>query len=211
MKSVTPTASRARGVRISNAANTEEETMTLKWSIDQAKGLLTFGKLIPMAGNTYDIQVSGQTEGAEYAFYVMDHSGEKCLARSERDGDTGAYTIAFNTTELRRNFEKEWHEIRSFHTVVSDGENTIAEGDLMICWNPVWTDPGTGEAYSMRGPQGIQGERGQHGEKGDKGDTGDPSDALVGEEMPSSPSQREMTAALKKVWTALGGTIAQGE
>lgn len=176
--------------------------MTLKWSIDQAKGHLTFGKLIPMAGNTYDIQVSGQTAGAFYTFYVMDQSGEKCLARSERDDVIGGYTIAFNQTELRRNFEKEWHEIRSFHTVVSDGENTIAEGDLMICWNPVWTDPGTGEAYSMRGPKGDP------GEQGEKGDPGDPSKTLIDEEMPASPSQREITAALKKVWAALGGTIA---
>lgn len=130
--------------------------MTLKWSIDQAKGRLMFGKLLPMAGNTYEVAVSGQTEGAEYTFYVMDESGEKCLARSTRNTG-GAYSIAFNTKDLRESFKKEWHEIRAFHTVVSDGENTIAEGDLSIVWNHVWTDQESGEAYSMKGEPGEPG------------------------------------------------------
>ena len=130
--------------------------MTLKWSIDQAKGRLMFGKLLPMAGNTYEVAVSGQTEGAEYTFYVMDESGEKCLARSTRNTG-GAYSISFNTKELRESFKKEWHEIRAFHTVVSDGENTIAEGDLSIVWNHVWTDQESGEAYSMKGEPGEPG------------------------------------------------------
>ena len=143
--------------------------MTLKWSIDQSKSRLTFGKLFPMTGNTYEILISGKSLGATYVFYVMDDSGERCLAASIRDPGTDSYTIAFNTTDLRMQFEKNWHEIRTFHTIVSDGTNTIAEGDLPVVWNPVWTEPGVGRPYSMKGEKGDQGEKGERGEQGPEG------------------------------------------
>ena len=59
-----------------------------------------------------------------------------------------------------------------------------------------------------RGAQGQRGDKGEKGEKGEKGDTGDVSQVLKGEVLAYSPSQRDANAALKTIWTKLGGTIA---
>ena len=140
--------------------------MQLNWNIDRARGRLSFGKLLPMTGNRYRLCVSGREEGKTYQFLVMGENVEVALARSEHDASEDTYSIAFNTTELRKAFRQEWHEIRVFHVVANDGENTIAEGDLSIGWCPVWTDPESGEVYTMRGQPGLPGEPGQPGARG---------------------------------------------
>ena len=137
--------------------------MQLNWNIDRARGRLSFGKLLPMTGNRYRLCVSGREEGKTYQFLVMGENVAVALARSEHDASEDTYSIAFNTTELRKAFRQEWHEIRVFHVVANDGENTIAEGDLSIGWCPVWTDPESGEVYTMRGQPGLPGEPGQPG------------------------------------------------
>jgi len=126
---------------------------TLTWKIDKQRGTIGFGRLLPVTGNVYAIDVQGGEDGETYTFYMMDDSGEVCLAGSQRVGN--AYIIAFNSQALRDRFDKDWHEVRTFHVVCSDGANTVGEGDLSVTWNPVWTDPETGGAYSMKGPQGV--------------------------------------------------------
>lgn len=126
---------------------------TLLWTVSKERGTISFGRLLPLTGNTYDLAITGGAAGESYTFYVMDESGEVCLARSETSD--GATTIAFNSAALRNQFVKEWHETRMFHCVCSNGAATIAEADLFITWNPVWTDIESGSAYSMRGPQGV--------------------------------------------------------
>lgn len=142
----------------------------LEWTVNTERGTISFGRKLPIAGNTYELV--GLPAGL--VFYVMDESGEVCLAKSSTSD--GVTTIAFNTKDLRNQFDKNWHEVRSFHTVVSSETTTLAEGDLTIVWNPVWTDKETGEKYSMQGPKGDQGEPGPKGDRGDKGDKGDKGD-----------------------------------
>ena len=158
-------------------------TQTLVWKMNRERGTLSFGKFLPFAGNTYALEIEGGEDGKAYVAYVMGGDGETCLAKSEMD-EAGAMTLAFNTVSLREEFFREMHEERAFHCFLRVGtwdasagkvieDATICEGDLTILWNPLWTEEETGEAYTMRGPQGEQGPRGEQGEKGEKGEKGD--------------------------------------
>ena len=158
-------------------------TQTLVWKMNRERGTLSFGKFLPFAGNTYSLEIEGGEDGKAYVAYVMGEDGETCLAKSEMD-EAGTMTLAFNTVSLREEFFREMHEERAFHCFLRVGtwdasagevveDATICEGDLTILWNPLWTEEETGEAYTMRGPQGEQGPRGEQGEKGEKGEKGD--------------------------------------
>lgn len=140
---------------------------TLSWTLNTERGTIAFGRLLPFAGNTYDFSLAGTVYGQTYTAYVMSDDGLRCLARSSLSN--GQYSIAFNTKELRDEFLREMHEMRTFHCVVRDTEKCVAEGDLTIAWNPLWTDTETGEAFTMKGPPGKQGEPGKPGQPGKPG------------------------------------------
>lgn len=140
---------------------------TLSWTLNTERGTIAFGRLLPFAGNTYDFSLAGTVYGQTYTAYVMSDDGLRCLARSSLSN--GQYSIAFNTKELRDEFLREMHEMRTFHCVVRDTEKCVAEGDLTIAWNPLWTDTETGEAFTMKGPPGKPGEPGQPGQPGQPG------------------------------------------
>ena len=128
--------------------------MRLQWTIDEARGVLRFGHgPVPRTGNTYSVEVSGGRAGVEYVFSVVSDDAREILAQSTR-GD-GRTEIAFTSDTLRQAFRGRWHEQRTFHCVVSDGRNVVAEGDLTVECIPVWTDAETGRVVSMRGPQGV--------------------------------------------------------
>ena len=88
------------------------DSSTLLWSIDPTRGSVHFGRLMPFAGNTYCLVFTGVDIEKVYTAYVMDPSGLKCLAKSTHNA--GAYTIAFNTADLRDEFERNMHEVKSF-------------------------------------------------------------------------------------------------
>lgn len=157
---------------------------TLSWTLDPSRGTVSFGRLLPFAGNTYSLTLLGGEEGTRYAAYVMSDDGLTCLAKSvpEYDEEAGAWreaqTIAFDTEALRDEFARDPHEARPFHCFVRGGtcdgaafteEATVCEGDLAVVWNPLWAAADCGPAYTMRGPQG---ERGTDGAKGDQGERG---------------------------------------
>jgi hypothetical protein len=128
--------------------------MNLRWTIDEARGVLRFGHgPVPRTGNTYSVEVSGGRAGAEYVFSVVSDDAREILAQSTH-GDGGT-EIAFTSDTLRQAFRGRWHEQRTFHCVASDGRNVVAEGDLTVECIPVWTDAETGRVVSMRGPQGV--------------------------------------------------------
>ena len=141
---------------------------TLTWTIDAARGTVSFGRTIPFAGNTYSLAISGGDDGEAYVAYLMDDAGLECLAKSETD-DTGAATLALNTQGVWDAFVREPHEMRAFHVVVRGGGKSVAEGDLSVMWNPLWADVETGAVYSMRGPKGERGEAGTPGADGEQG------------------------------------------
>lgn len=144
---------------------------TLTWTIDAARGTVSFGRTIPFAGNTYSLEVSGGDAGEAYVAYLMDDAGRECLAKSETD-EGGAATLALNTQGVWDAFVREPHEMRAFHVVVRGGGKSVAEGDLSVMWNPLWTDVETGSVYSMRGPKGDRGEKGTPGKDGTDGTDG---------------------------------------
>jgi len=137
---------------------------TLSWTINTDRGSVTFGRLVPFAGNTYDFTLAGTIYGQTYTAYVMSDDGLKCLAKSTFADNK--YTIAFNGKDLREEFVRDMHEMRTFHCVIRDSEKCVAEGDLTLAWNPLWEDTETGEVYTMRGPQGNPGETGRQGDPG---------------------------------------------
>lgn len=144
----------------------------LTWTLNLARGTIAFGNPLPFAGNTYVIAVAGGETGAAYTFYVMGDDGTECLAKSTVASNQTH--IALDSEALHKAFLHEPHETRTFHAYcrVDDGTAdgaTVAEGDLPICWNPLWKDSETGETYSMRGPKG---DPGLPGDKGDKGSPG---------------------------------------
>lgn len=146
---------------------------TLNWSLNLDRGTIGFGKLLPFSGNEYAVSVTGGASGDAYVFYLMSDDGLACLAKSAYDGSS--YTIAFNTQALRDEFLREPHEARPFHLFVRNGsfsggviteDATVAEGDLCVLWNPLWTDMASGAAYTMKGDRGERGERGETGAPG---------------------------------------------
>ena len=140
---------------------------TLLWSIDPMRGTVQFGRLIPFAGNTYELVFTGVDIEKVYTAYVMDTSGLKCLAKSTHDA--GVYTIAFNTKDLRDEFSRDMHEVRTFHVLVRDEKRVVAEGDLSVQWQSLWEDTTTGEVFTMKGEKGNPGSPGRQGDKGNPG------------------------------------------
>lgn len=137
-------------------------SLALKWTIDTTRGTLNVGRTMPFTGNTYALSIASSdasTVESTLVAYVMDDDACTCLAKS-KDGK-----IAFNSKELRDSFGQVPHEVRTYHCYVRDGEKTLAEGDISIQWNPLWSDAGDPNAYTMRGTKGDD------GDKGDKGDT----------------------------------------
>lgn len=143
------------------------DSSTLLWTVDATRGSVNFGRLIPFAGNTYELVFAGVAIEEVYTAYVMDESGLKCLAKSEHNA--GEYTIAFNTADLRGEFERNMHEMQTFHVIVRDSKRVVAEGDLSVQWQSLWEDTTTGEVFTMRGPKGNPGEPGRKGDPGLKG------------------------------------------
>lgn len=152
-------------------------TQVLNWTLNLERGTVYFGKPLPFAGNTYRIILDGGKVDGLYVIYLMSDDGVECLAKSEYDGAN--YHIAFNTAALRDAFVREPHEARPFHCYVRNAEylgpddikegSTVAEGDLTIVWNPLWTEAATGKAYTMKGEPGKPGSPGGKGDKGDDG------------------------------------------
>jgi hypothetical protein len=152
-------------------------TQVLNWTLNLERGTVYFGKPLPFAGNTYRIILDGGKVDGLYVIYLMSDDGVECLAKSEYDGAN--YHIAFNTAALRDAFVREPHEARPFHCYVRNAEylgpgdikegSTVAEGDLTIVWNPLWTEAATGKAYTMKGEPGNPGSPGGKGDKGDAG------------------------------------------
>jgi hypothetical protein len=152
-------------------------TQVLNWTLNLERGTVYFGKPLPFAGNTYRIILDGGKVDGLYVIYLMSDDGVECLAKSEYDGAN--YHIAFNTAALRDAFVREPHEARPFHCYVRNAEylgpddikegSTVAEGDLTIVWNPLWTEAATGKAYTMKGEPGKPGSPGGKGDKGDAG------------------------------------------
>lgn len=140
------------------------DSSTLLWTVDATRGSVNFGRLIPFAGNTYELVFAGVALEEEYTAYVMDESGLKCLAKSEHNA--GEYTIAFNTADLRGEFERNMHEMQTFHVIVRDSKRVVAEGDLSVQWQSLWEDTTTGEVFTMRGPEGKPGQPGRRGIQG---------------------------------------------
>lgn len=140
------------------------DSSTLLWTVDVTRGSVNFGRLIPFAGNTYELVFAGVAIEEEYTAYVMDESGLKCLAKSEHNA--GEYTIAFNTADLRGEFERNMHEMQTFHVIVRDSKRVVAEGDLSVQWQSLWKDTTTGEVFTMRGPEGKPGKTGGKGDQG---------------------------------------------
>lgn len=140
------------------------DSSTLLWTVNATRGSVNFGRLIPFAGNTYELVFAGVAIEEEYTAYVMDESGLKCLAKSEHNA--GEYTIAFNTADLRGEFERNMHEMQTFHVIVRDSKRVVAEGDLSVQWQSLWEDTTTGEVFTMRGPKGQPGEPGRRGLQG---------------------------------------------
>lgn len=143
------------------------DSSTLLWTVDATRGSVNFGRLIPFAGNTYELVFAGVAIEEEYTAYVMDESGLKCLAKSEHNA--GEYTIAFNTADLRGEFERNMHEMQTFHVIVRDSKRVVAEGDLSVQWQSLWEDTTTGEVFTMRGPKGDPGAPGRKGDPGSRG------------------------------------------
>ena len=143
------------------------DSSTLLWTIDATRGSVNFGRLMPFAGNTYELVFVGVALEEVYTAYVMDESGLKCLAKSEHNA--GEYTIAFNTSELRGEFERNMHEVQTFHVIVRDSKRVVAEGDLSVQWQSLWEDTTTGEVFTMRGPEGNPGTPGRKGDQGLRG------------------------------------------
>lgn len=152
-------------------------TQALNWTLNLERGTVYFGKPLPFAGNTYRIILDGGKVDGLYVIYLMSDDGVECLAKSKYDGVN--YHIAFNTAALRDAFVREPHEARTFHCYVRNAEylgpddlkegSTVAEGDLTIVWNPLWTEAATGKAYTMKGEPGKPGSPGGKGDKGDDG------------------------------------------
>ena len=140
---------------------------TLLWTVDATRGTVHFGRLMPFAGNTYELVFAGVVLEEVYTAYVMDERGLKCLAKSQHNA--GAYTIAFNTANLRDEFERNMHEVKSFHVIVRDSKRVVAEGDLCVQWQSLWEDTTTGEVFTMRGPKGNPGASGGKGDPGLRG------------------------------------------
>ena len=140
---------------------------TLLWTVDATRGTVHFGRLMPFAGNTYELVFAGVVLEDVYTAYVMDESGLKCLAKSQHNA--GAYTIAFNTADLRDEFERNMHEVKTFHVIVRDSKRVVAEGDLCVQWQSLWEDTTTGEVFTMRGPKGNPGASGGKGDPGLRG------------------------------------------
>lgn len=143
------------------------DSSTLLWTVDATRGSVNFGRLMPFAGNTYELVFVGVALEEVYTAYVMDESGLKCLAKSEHNA--GEYTIAFNTSELRGEFERNMHEVQTFHVIVRDSKRVVAEGDLSVQWQSLWEDTTTGEVFTMRGPKGNPGTPGRPGDPGLRG------------------------------------------
>lgn len=143
------------------------DSSTLLWTVDATRGSVNFGRLIPFAGNTYKLVFVGVALEEVYTAYVMDESGLKCLAKSEHNA--GEYKIAFNTADLRDEFERNMHEVQTFHVIVRDSKRVVAEGDLSVQWQSLWEDTTTGEVFTMRGPKGEPGAPGRKGDPGSRG------------------------------------------
>ena len=143
------------------------DSSTLLWTVDATHGSVNFGRLIPFAGNTYELVFVGVALEEVYTAYVMDQSGVKCLAKSEHNA--GEYKIAFNTADLRDEFERNMHEMQTFHVIVRDSKRVVAEGDLSVQWQSLWEDTTTGEVFTMRGKKGDPGMPGRKGDPGEKG------------------------------------------
>lgn len=143
------------------------DSSTLLWTVDATRGSVNFGRLIPFAGNTYELVFAGVAIEEEYTAYVMDEGGLKCLAKSQHNA--GEYTIAFNTADLRDEFERNMHEVQTFHVIVRDSKRVVAEGDLCVQWQSLWEDTTTGEVFTMRGPKGNPGTPGGKGDPGLRG------------------------------------------
>lgn len=139
----------------------------LNWTLNTERGSISFGRLLPFAGNTYDFTLAGTVYGQTYTAYLMSDDGLKCLAKSKYAN--GVYSIALNTADLRDEFVRDPHEVKTFHMFVRDTEKCVAEGDLSVVWNPLWEDTETGEVYTMRGPEGRRGEPGKPGSTGRTG------------------------------------------
>lgn len=138
----------------------------LIWKLDLPRGTVSFGRTAPFAGNTYGLSFEGGATGASYTAYLMSHDGETCLAKS------ASGSIAFDSQALRDEFARGPHETRAFHLYVRDASSTVAEGDLDVVWNPLWSDAETGAVYTMRGPKGNPGEPGAPGAPGKDGHVG---------------------------------------
>ena len=143
------------------------DSSILLWTVDATRGSVNFGRLIPFAGNTYELVFIGVDVEEVYTAYVMDESGLKCLAKSEHNA--AEYTIAFNSADLRDEFERNMHEVQTFHVIVRDSKRVVAEGDLSVQWQSLWEDTTTGEVFTMRGPKGEPGAPGRKGDPGNRG------------------------------------------
>lgn len=136
----------------------------LTWTLNLSRGTINFGRYIPYAGNTYPLTIVGGESGAVYLAYVMSDDGRTCLAKY----DEGAGSISFFSEELYSEFQRDMHEMRTFHCIIMHGTvRVVAEGDLTIQWNPQWQYDNTiADMYPMRGPQGDRGAKGVKGEDG---------------------------------------------
>lgn len=136
----------------------------LTWTLNLSRGTINFGRYIPYAGNTYSLDILGGDLGAIYKAYVMSDDGLTCLAQNDGSADT----ISFFSEELYSEFQRDMHEMRTFHCIIMHGSvRVVAEGDLTIQWNPQWQYDNTiTDMYPMRGPQGDRGEQGVKGEAG---------------------------------------------
>lgn len=145
-------------------------TQTLKWKLDLSRGSVSFGQLRPFTGTSYRLEIDGGESGSAYVAYLLSCDGRRVLAKSSFDGESSS--IAFDSADLRKEFARVPHEPRAFHVFVRSGtwdggrvveESTVAEGDLTVVWNPLWTESGTGQAFTTVGPPGPPGERGSDG------------------------------------------------
>lgn len=148
----------------------------LTWTLNLERGTINFGRTIPFAGNTYNITLEGGEERQQYVIYVMANDGVTCLAKSSYNGTT--YSIAFNSISLREEFERAPHEAITFHCYIRNASiesgvaeevSTVAESELTILWNPLWTEAETGDAFTMQGPPGKPGKDGDPGKPGTDG------------------------------------------
>lgn len=155
-------------------------TQTLTWTLNLDRGTISFGRLFPFSGNTYKVDLTGGRDGEKYVIYLMSDDGLECLAKSQFVLDD--QILEFNSQALWDEFQREPHEARAFHCYVRNlmdvtlngvtstvEVSTVAEGDLTVFWNPLWTEAESGKAFTMKGDPGKNGEPGKRGLAGPQG------------------------------------------